>query len=202
MALLVSFNENEHVNKNVKSAPPPLRLFLVATHILLGALLASAYAGVDAADFIAPNVVVISPTLTTSGQPTAPALRALSKHGFEAVVFLVPAGVDSNVAGEDDMVKRQGIEFVHIPIKFGEPGPQHYAAFAGAMTRLTGKKVLVHCEINLRASSMVFLYRSIALKEDPSRAYESVAKVWSPRGPWKDFIQETLRKNAIKFELY
>lgn len=170
--------------------------------MLLGALLASACTTADAAGFSAPNLVVISPTITTSGQPAAPALKELSKHGFEAVVFLVPAGVDSNVVGEDEMVKRQGIEFVHIPIKFGEPGPQHYAAFESAMKRLAGKRVLVRCEINLRASSMVFLYRSIALKEEPNRAYESVAKVWSPRGPWKSFIQEMLAKNAIKFELY
>ena len=171
--------------------------------VLFGATLVLAYAAANAAnaaDFSAPNMVVISPTITTSGQPTEQALKALSKHGFEAVIFLVPPGIESNVAGEDGIVKRQGMEFVHIPIKFGEPTAGHYAAFEAAMKRLSKQKVLVHCEINLRASSMVFLYRAIALKDDPNRAYESVAKVWSPRGPWKSFIQEMLTSNAIKFE--
>ena len=166
------------------------------------ALLASPPFAAYAVEFAAPNTVVINPTLTTAGQPSAAVLAALSKQGFDAVVFLVPAGVDSNVPGEDEIVKRQGVEFVHIPIKFSEPGAQHYTAFAAAMQRFAGKRVLVHCEINLRASTMVFLYRTIALKEDPSRAYESVVKVWSPRGPWKPFIQEMLTRHGIKFEMY
>ena len=37
---------------------------------------------------------------------------------------------------------------------------------------------------------------------DPSRAYEAVVKVWSPRGPWKTFVQEMLTKHGIKFETY
>jgi protein tyrosine phosphatase (PTP) superfamily phosphohydrolase (DUF442 family) len=158
--------------------------------------------GAHATDFAAPNLVVVTPRIVTSGQPTVKALEALKENGFEAVVFLVPSDVSGVIANEAEIVKKNGLEYVHIPIKFSNPTAQHYDEFASTMTRFANRKVLVHCEINLRASSMVFLYRAIALKEDPQTAYESVAKVWSPRGAWKPFIQEMLRKNNIAFEPY
>ncbi len=155
-----------------------------------------------ASSFTAPNLVVITPKIVTSSQPTAKALSALGEDGFEAVIYLVPTDVPSPVADEAAIVKRQGLEYIHIPIPFNNPTAQHYDDFARTMARLTKKRVLVHCEINLRASSMVFLYRTIALREDPQTAYESVLKVWSPRGAWRPFIEGMLRKNSIKFELY
>jgi hypothetical protein len=62
--------------------------------------------------------------------------------------------------------------------------------------------VLVHCQINLRASSMVFLYRAIAKKENPQAAYDSVTRVWKPDGPWMRFIKAQLEKNGVAFDPY
>jgi len=60
--------------------------------------------------------------------------------------------------------------------------------------------VLVHCQINLRASSMVFLYRAIVLKDDPRLAYEAVHKVWVPDDVWKRFIERQLARHKIDFQ--
>jgi uncharacterized protein (TIGR01244 family) len=176
-----------------------------ASVLFVIALLASLCAGIALAkptEFVAPNLVSVTPKLVTSGQPSAEALASLAQHGFEAVIYLVPSGVHSALADEAAIVKRQGIEYIHIPIKFDQPTAQGYDAFASAMSRLANRKVLVHCEINLRASAMVFLYRAIALKEDANAAYEAVTKVWSPRGAWRPFIQEQLRAQGIRFEVY
>ena len=97
---------------------------------------------------------------------------------------------------------RQGLAFVNLPIQFDHPTEQDYETFAGVLDALGKRKVLVHCQINMRASSMVFLYRVIARKEDPHRAFESVAAVWSPEGPWKRLIVELLRKHDVKFDPY
>src|SRR5262245_35063194 len=68
--------------------------------------------------FHAPNTVAVSATLVTSGQPTAQALQRLGDAGFQAVIYLAPRSVPDAVAEEPEIVRRQGIEFVHIPIPF------------------------------------------------------------------------------------
>ncbi len=150
----------------------------------------------------APNVVEISPRLVTSGQPSEKALSTLGSLGFEAVIYLAPPTVSDAVRDEAYIVGRQGLVFVDIPIRFDHPTEQDYDTFAGILDSLGSRKVLVHCQVNMRASSMVFLYRVVARNEDPNRAYDSVAAVWKPEGPWKRLIQEVLSKHNVKFDLY
>lgn len=149
-----------------------------------------------------PNRVEITPRLVTSGQPSAEALGSLAAQGFEAVIYLAPPTVSDAVRDEALIVGRQGLVFVNIPIKFDSPTEKDFEAFTSVLSVLSARKVLVHCQINLRASSMVFLHRVISRKEDPRVAYEAVAKVWSPDGPWKTLIQTLLRKNGVSFEPY
>lgn len=148
----------------------------------------------------APNPIEITPSLMTSGQPTPKALAALGASGFQAVVYLAPSSVPDAVKNERDLLERQGVEFIHIPIPFDAPAEAHLIALSETLERLNGKKVLVHCQVNLRASTMVFLYRVIAMKEEPSRAYEAVSRVWSPEGPWRTLVIEQLKKHKISFQ--
>jgi protein tyrosine phosphatase (PTP) superfamily phosphohydrolase (DUF442 family) len=150
----------------------------------------------------APNVVVISPRIVTSGQPTAGALSHLAEQGFNAVIYLAPPTVHDAVAGEGDIVRRQGLEFVNIPIEFGQPTEADFEQFAAVMKRLQDRKVLVHCQVNMRASTMTFLYRVIKAHEAPDQAYQAVARVWSPEGPWKRLLTTELRRAGIAFEPY
>lgn len=156
----------------------------------------------QAATIQAPNVVAISPLLVTSGQPSREALEGLGAQGFQAVIYLAPSTVSSAVPEEAQILTRQGIEFVHLPIPFGGPDESHYQAVAAALSRLADRKVLIHCEVNMRASSMTFLYRTLALHQAPATAYEAVARVWSPRGPWRTLIVQLLRQHDIDFEPY
>ncbi len=150
----------------------------------------------------APNVVVISPTLVTSGQPSADALAQLGAQGFEAVISLSPPNSHDAVRDEPEIVRRERLAFVGIPIDFSQPTAKDCDAFASALSGLGGRKVLAHCQVNMRASTMVFLYRTIVAKEDPQRAYEAVIKVWVPEGPRKGLIRDELRQHNIDFEPY
>ncbi|MES2015160.1 MAG: protein tyrosine phosphatase family protein [Pseudomonadota bacterium] len=171
-------------------------LVLFAAYVLVGA----AHAAEPALE--APNVVIISSTLVTSGQPTAKALSQLAAQGFAAVIYLAPPTVSDAIPGEAEIVRKQGLEFINIPIKFGEPTEADVDAFIAAMNRLRERKVLVHCQINMRASTMTFLYRVVVGHEKPELAYESVARIWSPNGPWKGLLVSQLRKASIQFEPY
>ena len=166
------------------------------------AALATGAAHSHAAALAAPNVVQVSPTIVTSGQPTLPSLKALGSDGFNAVIYLAPTTVMDAVAGEADIVRGQGMEWINIPIDFGDPTDTDLAKFFETMDRLKGQKVLVHCQVNMRASTFTFLYRVLSLREPPEQAYEAVAKVWSPRGPWRRLAVAQLKKAGMAFEPY
>ncbi len=148
----------------------------------------------------APNVVEITPKLVTAGQPSAETLAGLSAHGFEAVIYLAPPTVSDAVREEASIVGRQGMVFVNIPIRFDNPTAKDFETFAAVLAALAGRKVLVHCQVNMRASSMVFLYRAITAKEDPTTAYQAVAQVWAPHGAWKQLIQAQLQQHGVRFQ--
>jgi protein tyrosine phosphatase (PTP) superfamily phosphohydrolase (DUF442 family) len=150
----------------------------------------------------APNVVPISTQLVTSGQPTAKALGKLKEQGFDAVIYLAPTTVSDAVAEEKNIVESQGMKWVNIPIVFNKPGAADFDTFVETLKSMAGQKVLVHCQINMRASSMVFLYRSIVNKEAPEKAYEAVIKVWSSSGVWKELIVSQLALHQINFQPY
>jgi protein tyrosine phosphatase (PTP) superfamily phosphohydrolase (DUF442 family) len=166
------------------------------------ALLAALVISVAAPAVTAPNVVVIEPNLVTSGQPSAAALADLKAQGFEAVIYLAPSSVPDAVKNEPELLAKQGIEFVHIPIPFGAPTEAHFDAVSAELVRLKHKKVLVHCQVNMRASTMVFLHRVVVRNESPTEAYAAVTRVWSPQGPWKAMAQRVLRKHGVEFELF
>jgi protein tyrosine phosphatase (PTP) superfamily phosphohydrolase (DUF442 family) len=175
---------------------------LAAGLALLLAAGSACAATAEATALSAPNVVAITPRLVTSGQPPAKTLAALASQGFQAVIYLAPPTVHDAVRDEAVIVGRQGLVFANIPIRFDDPTERDYEAFAAMLGGLADRKVLVHCQINMRASSLVFLYRVIALKENPDHAYEAVARIWSPDGVWKRFIVTMLRKHGVGFEPY
>jgi protein tyrosine phosphatase (PTP) superfamily phosphohydrolase (DUF442 family) len=178
-----------------------VRILIIAivSALVTAALGAEALAADPAID--APNVVPISARLVTSGQPTANSLAHLAAQGFGAVIYLAPPTSPDAVRGEADIVRKQGLEFVNIPIQFGNPTEADFNAFVAAMNRFQDRKVLVHCQVNMRASSMTFLYRVIVGHEKPDQAYESVTRVWAPEGPWKTLLTSQLHKAGISFEL-
>jgi protein tyrosine phosphatase (PTP) superfamily phosphohydrolase (DUF442 family) len=189
------------LSSNVRHHQTPIvALFTFSARTV--AILVALFVSSAARAFTAPNVVVIEPNLVTSGQPTAAALAGLKAEGFEAVIYLASSSVSDAVKDEPALLSKQGIEFVHVPIPFGAPTEAHFEAVSAALARLKSKKVLVHCQVNMRASTMVFLHRVVRRKESPSAAYEAVTRVLSPQGPWKDMAQAILRKHGVEFELF
>lgn len=84
------------------------------------------------------------------------------------------------------------MRYFNIPVDFASPRKEDFERFARIMRENREKRVFVHCQMNLRASSFVFLYRVTELGEDPDQAFDDVARVWQPNAPWRQFIRETL----------
>ncbi len=172
--------------------------------LALGAGTISAAMGADApkpiAGIVAPNVVVATPLLVTAGQPDRASLLKLKAEGYAAVISLAPGNTADAVADEAEILRAQGIEFVHVPIPWQAPEASHLQATAAALKRYQGKKVLVHCQMNMRASAVTFLYRTIYAQEEPAAAWVAVKKVWTPKDQWAKYVDEQLLVNGIAFK--
>lgn len=173
---------------------------LAAAVVLAIAAAAAAMPSRGAEPVPPPNLVVVDERITTSGQPSAEWLAGLKERGYEAVVYLAPATVPDAVRDEPLIVSRQGLVFVNIPIPFDKPTAAHVEQFAAVMNALAPRKVLVHCQVNLRASSMVFLLRAAYRNDDPATAYDAVNRVWTPQGPWKALIRSELERRGVAFD--
>ncbi len=180
--------------------PPDARPLLTRRVLALGAccaVLGPVRAQAVALD--APNVVAVGPRLITAGQPTRQALAGLGRLGVQAVVYLAPRTVPDAIPEEPELLRQQGIDFVHLPVPFDAPSAAHADAVSAALLRLRERKVLVHCQVNFRASTMVFLHRAIALREDPAQAYEAVSRVWTPSGPWRALVLAQMKAHGLDF---
>src|SRR3954466_15531689 len=167
-----------------------------AITLYLGAMQCAAQAPLDA-----PNIVVITPHLVTSGQPRAPELAALKAKGFDAVINLAPPTAPDAVPEEGAILERQAMAYASIPVGGDSPAAADFERFLATMRALEGRRVLVHCQYNMGASAFVFLYRAIVLKDDPREAYASVSRIWTPYPSWKAMMERELRKNGIPFEI-
>ena len=143
------------------------------------------------------NYVEYSAELSSSGQPTAGQLKSVDTAGFERVVFLAFSDNPGSLVNEDRLVKNLGMEYVHIPVDWDAPTPSDFNLFAGAMQRSPGKKTLVHCQVNFRASAFSFLYRVLFAGVALDLAKQDMEGVWVPNRTWRELIFSVLEANGV-----
>lgn len=138
-----------------------------------------------------------SQTFASAGQPTREQFQAIADNGFERVVYIAFTNNQNALPDEDQIVKGLGMEYTQIPVDFSNPLPSEFYAFADSMQRDTGKKTLLHCQVNARATAFSFLYRVIYEDADIAAAKADMNTVWQPNEVWRDFIFEVLAQNDI-----
>ena len=135
----------------------------------------------------------LAPDITTSGKldPGDPA--RLGAIGVRHVVNLALDDHPEALADEAALLAAQGIAYTHIPVPFGAPDANHYAAFKTALADHPGP-VHVHCIMNYRVSA--FFYRlncENGMAQEAARAL--MAAQWDPLSSdrpetkvWAEFI--------------
>ena len=137
------------------------------------------------------NYVPISEKLHTCGQITGESLGALEAEGVEAII-----SVNAEEFGAIESLKRQaqakGIKFVNVPVSWDNPTISSLEDFFDAMDQNKGAEVLVHCQLNWRASAFVYLYRTLRLKESKKEAEKALKKIWNPEKypAWDAFLKQ------------
>ena len=146
-----------------------------------------------------PNRIDYSPSLTTSGQPTEGELALIASVGFDRVIFLAFTNHPKAVAHEDDIVRDQGLQFIHIPVDWESPSPTDFAAFAAMMQTFSSGRTLLHCEVNFRASVFGFLYQVLFEGADVDEAMSLMQSIWVPNDTWEAFIVRVMNDKGVDY---
>ena len=170
--------------------------------IVIGALMSLASSHLIAADKLTdiPNYLEYSTTFSSSGQPSAEQLGAVAEAGFERVIYLAFSDNQTAIETEDRVVKTLGMDYVHIPVDFDKPTLKDFEDFAAILNRDTRERTLLHCQINLRASSFSFLYRVIYGGIPMAKAKQDLDSIWVPDETWYKFIVEVLKQHGLSQE--
>lgn len=175
----------------------PRAAFAVAAAALLAAFARVASPVAVQPGPLALNYVEAAPGISTSGMPRTAQFPRLAGAGFDMIVNLAPDDAIGAHDDEQELVRAQGMRYAHLPIDFASPSPADYERFAALMRSREGHgRTLVHCQLNLRASSFVFLYRAIERGEPVDAAYDFVVAVWRPNDTWRRFLRETLQAHG------
>ena len=172
------------------------RFFLGAACVLTSFTLANAASGDP------DNFVQWRPGLASSAQPNADYLKRAKSLGYDIVINLAPPESQGSIDNEGGIVGRQGVVYVNIPVNFGNPTEEDFRVFSELMKSAAKKNVLVHCQVNLRGSSFMFLYRVIHEGASMDEARAKLNSVWVPDPVWKKFIESVLVANGRKGEIF
>jgi protein tyrosine phosphatase (PTP) superfamily phosphohydrolase (DUF442 family) len=134
---------------------------------------------------------------SSSGQPSAQQLKAVAEAGFDRVIYLAFSDNGTAIETEDRVVKKLGMDYVHIPVDFENPTLADFEDFAAVLNRDKQERTLLHCQINLRASTFSFLYRVIYSGVPMAEAKQDLDAIWVPDEVWYKFIVDVLQKHGL-----
>jgi len=139
------------------------------------------------------NYTQVTELISSAGQPLEEQLKSIRDAGFELVINL---GMHNNpeysLKDEPGSVIALGMEYIHIPVVFEAPSRQNLLDFFEAMEDGRGKKIFVHCAMNMRASTFISLYNEIRLCQPRDIAFNVMHRIWEPNAVWQTFIDTML----------
>ena len=135
--------------------------------------------------------VPISEQLATSGLMTYDQIEDLANAGFDLIINLAPTVAERN-GREGDVVTEHAMSYVQIPVEWENPRQEDLDRFFEVMDENQGRKVLVHCFANMRASAFVYLYRTLRRDESPTIARLELEEIWDPASleQWEMLVRE------------
>ncbi len=97
---------------------------------------------------------------------------------METVINLAPLDSPTAVADEAKIVEGLGMRYVFIPVDWEAPPVADVERFLAAMQANEGRRILVHCMANARASAFTYLYRVLRAGHDRTEAAATMVRIW------------------------
>ena len=143
------------------------------------------------------NYLPLTPLLATAGQPTEAQLRAVQQAGYEVVINLATPTSPNALPDEAGLVAELGMTYVPIPVLWDKPTLDDLGAFFSALDTYAGRRVFVHCVLNWRVSTFMYLYRVIRLGVPHETAVWDMVSIWEPDEIWSQLIADVLEFHGL-----
>ncbi len=139
----------------------------------------------------------INENIAIAGQPSEDELCKLKNDGYECVLNLAPIDPRYSLDDEEGLTKSLQMEYLFQPIDFDNPTLDDFYEFGKNLSKIKGKKTLIHCAANYRASVFFGHYAIQHLGWSQEKCDELVGGVWSisDHPVWAEF-SSILRKCA------
>ena len=136
------------------------------------------------------NFFQITDTIGTGGQPSVSQLYDIAQNGYDVVINLATHNSENAIENEGSVVASLGMTYIHIPVPFEAPTPEHLRKFFRFMNGLSEEKVFVHCAVNARVSAFVFKYLTMEKKMQAEKASTPLLDQWLPQMNliWRNFL--------------
>ena len=136
------------------------------------------------------NFFQITDTIGTGGQPSVSQLYDIAQNGYDVVINLATHNSENAIKNEGSIVASLGMTYIHIPVPFEAPTPEHLRKFFGFMNGLSEEKIFVHCAVNARVSAFIFKYLTMEKKMQAEKATTPLLAQWLPQMNliWKNFL--------------
>ncbi|MBT8448222.1 MAG: protein tyrosine phosphatase family protein [Gammaproteobacteria bacterium] len=134
------------------------------------------------------NYQILNSDFASSGLPNEGQIKALKDAGYQQVINLIPG----DYTDEQALLTELGIGFEQIEVVWQEPKLDDFKKFVAIMQSSKDEKVLLHCQLNYRASAFAYLYEVTQLGVAQEEAFAKMANIWTPEGTWAKFIDEVM----------
>jgi protein tyrosine phosphatase (PTP) superfamily phosphohydrolase (DUF442 family) len=114
--------------------------------------------------------------------------------GVEVVINLALPTSSNALPGEAELVTGLGLTYLQIPVEWEQPEVDQYDQFVAALAAFKGRRIWLHCALNMRVSAFGYLYRRLVLGEDEATSTFPMREVWTPNAVWRAFIDRVLSR--------
>ncbi len=136
------------------------------------------------------NYLKIKDGIQTSGQPKAADFASIRATGVNTVINLAMPDSDTALGNEGELVSENGMNYIHIPVVWKSPKNEQFELFSSIMEFHAEKSIWIHCALNWRVASFIYLYSTKQLGIPEKEARKKMKTIWNPNETWAAFIEK------------
>lgn len=134
------------------------------------------------------NFVQLTENFGTAGQPAVDQFMTIAENGYQHVINIgMPDHADA-ISNEGELVSALGMNYLHIPVPFDNPTPDHVRLFCRVLSQIGHDKVFVHCIMNYRVSAFMYHYLTKIEKRDEDSSRSSMFRKWNMEPEWEKLM--------------